>query len=50
MKKPYQRPEVRVRGELRELTQGQGLRGDDDTFLFNWGPFHFEFSWGTNPS
>ena len=33
MKKVYVRPEVRSRGDLRELTQGSDHSANGDTFL-----------------
>ncbi len=42
MKKQYQAPELMRQGDLRTHTQGEGLAGRDDSFLW--------LRWGTDPS
>ena len=42
MQKKYEAPKLSKIGDLRTNTKGEGLRGNDDQFLW--------FSWGTDPS
>lgn len=41
-KKIYIEPQLNVIGEVEELTQGEGLRGDDDQWWF--------IQYGTDPA
>lgn len=43
MQKKYEAPKLSTMGDLRTRTQGEGLAGSDDTFLFF-------FRYGTDPS
>lgn len=42
----YEPPHLTTVGSVRDLTLGRGLWGGDDTFVFTWGPFHIETSYG----
>lgn len=39
-KKEYTTPELKLLGDVEELTRGEGFSGSDDQFYF--------FSWGSN--
>lgn len=47
MQKAYVSPTLTKVGTVKDLTLGEGLRGSDDTFVFNWGPIHLEIPYGT---
>ena len=46
MQAPYEPPELTAVGSVRELTMGNGIFGNDDTFVFHWGPFEIPIPYG----
>lgn len=44
----YEPPTLTVVGSVKDLTRGHGLFGNDDTFVFHWGPFEIPIPYGTS--
>ena len=42
----YESPKLTAIGSVREMTLGEGIFGNDDTFVFHWGPFHVSIPYG----
>lgn len=46
MHQHYEPPKMTAVGSVRGLTMGEGLFGNDDTFVFHWGPFEISIPYG----
>ena len=42
----YEPPKLTEVGSVRGLTMGEGIFGNDDTFVFHWGPFEIPIPYG----
>jgi hypothetical protein len=42
----YEPPKLTAVGSVRGLTMGEGIFGNDDTFVFHWGPFDISIPYG----
>ncbi|NJN18496.1 MAG: lasso peptide [Oscillochloris sp.] len=49
-KKAYTTPRLVVHGSVEQLTQGEGIRGSDDMFVFHIGRFTISVPYGTDRS